>query len=83
MIKLAYKPFVQPSDQAPPDDYEAEGFAYLSSIGAKVDGHSPEALWRLWHSHAMDFWVVRFEVVSIEEWALQKYGVPPAAGRLL
>ena len=50
----------------PPEDWEAEGFAYLSKRGAKVDGLTPEELWSDWNQGgARHLWVVRFELVEV------------------
>lgn len=35
-IRLTRAPYLESTKEAPPEDYEAEGLAYLDSIGAKV-----------------------------------------------
>jgi hypothetical protein len=64
MIKLVGRPHKQSTRDAPESDYEEEGFAYLESIGAKVDGHSPRTLWRAWHLYPQEMWVVRFSLIG-------------------
>jgi hypothetical protein len=63
-IRLTQKPYKEPTSSAPAADYEAEGFAYLESIGADVDGVRPSVLWRSWKLYSAEMWVVRFEVVG-------------------
>ena len=65
VIRLTVKPYKEPTKMAPESDWEAEGFAYLSSIGAKVNGMTPEELWQIWHSQDSSLWVVRFELIEI------------------
>ncbi len=64
VIRLTRKPYKESSALAPDRDWEAEGFAYLSSIGAKVDGMTPEELWNDWHENPRQLYVVRFEIVA-------------------
>lgn len=64
MIQLVGQPYRQSTKLALESDYEAEGFAYLESIGAKVDGISPKTLWRAWHLQPQELWVVRFELIG-------------------
>ncbi len=65
VVRLTARPYPESTRDAPETDYEAEGFAFLSKIGAKVDGMTPEALWRLWHISARLLYVVRFELVEV------------------
>lgn len=64
VIRLTDKPYKEATCKAPPQDWEAEGFAYLSSIGAKVNGLTPVELWQRWLHSDKKLWVVRFEIVS-------------------
>ena len=60
-------PLVQEwTNEAPPSDYEAEGFTYLEEQGMTVDGLAPPVLWRAWHFKPQLLYVVRFELVSTE-----------------
>lgn len=63
-IRLTVKPYLEPAREAPDDDWEGEGFAYLTEIDRKVNGHTPEAMWRAWKLHNPMLYVVRFEVVE-------------------
>ena len=67
IIRLAEKPHLESTRQAPGSDWEAEGFAYLSEIGATVDGLEPLDLWTRWTNRGTGetLWVVRFEVVEV------------------
>ena len=64
-IRLAQAPYLQSTADAPESDWQAEGFAYLESVGAKVDGMRPKVLWRAWHVYPQEMWVVRFELVEV------------------
>ena len=61
-IRLTEKPHF--CNETPIEDWEGEGFAYLESIGAKVNGHTPRELWDDWREETPFMWVVRFEVVT-------------------
>jgi len=65
MIRLMQAPYRQSTAEAPESDWEAEGFAFLESVGAKVDGMRPKVLWRAWHVFPREMWVVRFELVEV------------------
>lgn len=64
-IKLTAKPYLERAREAPDEDYEGEGFAYLTEIGRKVNGHTPEAMWRAWKLENPQLWVVRFEILEV------------------
>jgi hypothetical protein len=67
-IRLTQRPYRQNTAQAPASDWEAEGFAYLEEIGAKVDRRLPWDIWQEWKVYEpREMWVVRFELVSITE----------------
>ncbi len=67
IIRLTAAPYLESTTKAPESDWEAEGFAYLESIGALVDGLEPRKLWQSWRElEPAELWVVRFEVVEIE-----------------
>ncbi len=49
---------------APDEDYEKEGFAYMLKNGMKCAGEETTmAYWRAWKGTREDVWVVRFELV--------------------
>ena len=78
-IRLTRDPYPESTRYAPEEDFEAEGFAYLEEIGAKVDGLTPRALWRAWHLHPQDLWVIRFEVVRVSAVHAPKPATPQLA----
>jgi hypothetical protein len=92
-IRLTYTPYQESTRDAPPGDYYAEGFGYLTEHGIKVDGMMPMALWQAWHHerHAENLWVVRFELVEVgpnePDPRIMRPGTtrlaPPAGARLL
>ena len=49
----------------PDSDWEAEGFAYLTGIGARCGKLTPREIWDDWHEHPRILWVVRFDPLSI------------------
>ena len=65
----------EPYCQVPAEDWEAEGFAYLTEIGARCQIGRPytewtsEELWVLWRQmNPADLcYVVRFEIVEVME----------------
>ena len=66
IIRLTEKPYLESTADAPDSDWEAEGCAYLESIGAKVGKLPPRQLWRIWRElKPQELWIVRFEVVEI------------------
>lgn len=67
IIRLTEKPHLESTAAAPDSDWEAEGFAYLESIGGvHIDGLSPSLLWEKWRKEEPTLlWVVRFEIVEI------------------
>lgn len=64
VIELTASPIEEWTDQAPESDWEAEGFGYLSEIGATVGGRTPGALWEEWRQRPERLWVVRFRLVE-------------------
>ncbi len=65
IIRLLRDPYEENTRDVPEEDYRNEGFEYLHRIGAKVNGLTPEQLWRSWHLFPQILWVIRFEVVEI------------------
>ncbi len=67
IVRLTADPIQEWTTSAPQEDFEREGFAYLESIGAKVDGMTPSELWESWHNQITDeyLYVVRFERVQV------------------
>jgi hypothetical protein len=64
-IRLTHDPYLELSCCIPDDDWEREGFAYLSQQGLLVNGLSPETFWQQWKTEPTPLYVIRFEVVSI------------------
>lgn len=73
VIELTDDPVEAWTDQIPDSDFEAEGFAYLQEVGARVNGRTPGALWEEWRRQPERLWVVRFRLVKVE--------AAPLAGR--
>ncbi len=65
VIELEHFPYQESTAVMPSEDWEREGFAYLASIGAKVDGVTPREFWEGWMDDAVTLWVVRFRLVSL------------------
>ena len=65
IIKLLMDPYQENTRDIPDEDFKNEGFVYLSKINAKVDGLTPDQLWKAWHIYPRVLWVVRFEVIEI------------------
>lgn len=67
IIRLTEEPYLESTRQAPGSDWEAEGFAYLSKIGATVFGLTPLELWTRWTTKGKGemLWVVRLVLVEI------------------
>lgn len=63
IIRLTMAPYKEPYCQVPDSDWEAEGFVYLESIGARVAGMTPRELWETWKAAPPDItcYVIRFE----------------------
>lgn len=62
--RLLQAPYLELSSEIPYSDWQAEGFEYLTQIGALVNGMTPKALWDLWHTEPRLLYVVRYEVVA-------------------
>ena len=63
-IRLTAAPYMEQSATAR-EDWEAEGFGYMTEQGIEIDGGSPWALWRAWIEYPRYLWVVRFELVEV------------------
>jgi hypothetical protein len=68
------------TDYMPPNDYEAEGFAYMEEQGQMVDGMPPRIFWRAWKAAQIPVWVIRFEIVQIEPWGFHLIKANPQWG---
>lgn len=66
-IRLTQKPHKERYYDVPYSDWQAEGFEYLESIGAKVGKLTPKEIWSQWKSCIDYCWVVRFEIVGLEK----------------
>ena len=65
IVQLTVKPYKEPLRDVPDSDWEAEGFAYLTEIGALINGGmTPQQLWNLWRQTQALEWVIRFEIVE-------------------
>ncbi len=66
-VKLICTPYQEPAAAVAnePEDWENEGFAYLTEIGVTVHGKTPKDFWNGWLTSQYYVWVVRFEIVEI------------------
>lgn len=65
IIRLTQKPYKERLCDVPDSDWEAEGFACLAEIGAKVNGLTPYDVWHTWGITKDIEWVIRFEIVEL------------------
>lgn len=65
-ITLTADPTLQCACDIEPHEYALEGFHYLDSIGAKLDGKSPREVYDGWLHSTDTLYVVRFRLLSIE-----------------
>ena len=62
-IRLTADPYRELSEAVPAEDWENEGFAYMTEIGK---GESTRRIWEGWkHNDIRVLWVVRFEIVEV------------------
>lgn len=61
-IRLTKKPYVEEASKAPDEDWEGEGFAYLTERGFTLHGTTPQQMWDAWMQENPLLWVVRFEM---------------------
>lgn len=66
-IRLTEHPVKESTADAPPEDWEREGFAYLEEHGYSVNGVTPRELWESWHTHPQPLWVIRFDPIALIE----------------
>ena len=62
-IQLTSDPYKEWSNLC--SDWHAEGFEYLTQIGAKLNGKTPKEFFNDWKQHPRMLWVIRFEVVNL------------------
>lgn len=69
-VELTADPYKEWTRDIPAADYRNEGFEYLTFIGAKINGYTPDEFWRKWLTQPYDLlWVVRFKVVEIFDYS--------------
>jgi uncharacterized protein YqfB (UPF0267 family) len=64
-IRLTADPYPERLCDIPDEDWEGEGFAYLTDIGATVQKITPIELWAHWKVTDDRLYVVRFELVEV------------------
>lgn len=64
-IRLTADPYLEATNLVPREDWDAEGFEYLTKKGLRVDGLDPIIWWDLWHLAPTEVYVVRFELVEL------------------
>ena len=65
IVRLTRDPYQERCCDVPMDDWDNEGFGYLTGIGATVDGLKPIELWEQWKLDTSLIWVIRFEIVEL------------------
>lgn len=63
-IRLLCDPYLEPVNQMPGSDYEAEGFQYFEEQSLLFQGFFPRVYWRAWKASKIPVWVIRFEVID-------------------
>ena len=63
LIQLTAAPYKEHGRDIPDEDWVNEGFEYLESIGANIDGVPPREFWDAWRGGDDELWVIHFEVV--------------------
>jgi hypothetical protein len=67
-IRLTREPYIEMSNEIPDADWYGEGFEFAMAHGLKFENKvSAREVWDFWQSSPHPQWVVRFEVVSLEE----------------
>lgn len=66
IIMLTQSPYPEWSNDIPASDWKAEGFEYLTEIGATVHGLTPRQVWDDWKQRPRVLWVVRFELREVK-----------------
>lgn len=66
LVRILVRPYLEPSNEIPGDDWKKEGFEYLTAIGARVNGRTPADIWRQWTLAPVMLYVVRFDIVRID-----------------
>ena len=64
-IRLTADPYPERLRDIPDEDWEGEGFAYLTAIGATVNKFTPRDFWEHWKTQDDSLYVVRFELVEV------------------
>ena len=65
IIELTETPFKEFTCKVQPEDWELEGFAYLESIGVRINGHSPAEFWKQWLNSNKQLWVISFRRIKL------------------
>lgn len=63
-IRVTRDPYRQASDAIAPDQWHAEGFAWMQAYGSSDDAVRASRIWLGWREHPVDLWVLEFELVS-------------------
>lgn len=64
VIRVTKAPYRQRSDELAPEQWHAEGFAWLQAYGTIVDVERVSSIWTGWKQHAVDLWTLEFSLVS-------------------
>lgn len=68
-VTLTEHPLRERASAIPDEDWEGEGFAYMTEHGIALDrtGLTPQQLWDTWRGISEYLWVVRFTFEPLEE----------------
>ena len=69
VIRLTADPVLERASDAPEEDFEGEGFGYMTEHGLRLfGGQKPEEVWAWWQASTQtQLWVVRFELVGVTD----------------
>jgi len=65
IVRLTEDPHKERCCDIPEEDWENEGFEYLTEIGVTLHGSQPIEIWNSWKQSPELIWVVRFELTEL------------------
>jgi len=84
MIQLTRNAYIESTAEIPEKDWEAEGFDYLTRIGARMPASAGAGkrtmtlreFWKEWHDQPRRVWVVRFKLLEVMADAAAQFETP-------
>jgi hypothetical protein len=64
VIRVRRAPYRERSDAIAPDQWHAEGFAWMQAYGSSDDVVRASRIWLGWKQHPVELYVLEFELVS-------------------